>query len=229
MRTGERHSTTAPIRPADRGEDERRAQADDLGQHAGGDRRRELRAVAEEEERRRDPAELAIGDDRLANGRVGDVEYRRSAVADELLHRRRQASATSGRRRGRERDERIADRQDHHRRDRDRADAPAADRAVGDDRADERSDAAGGRDQADRRGSERQVVDREEDPGRPEHAPQDVVEHLREGEGAQDRVLEHDPDAHRDLGPHRFPGRRPVAVAVRASGSRAAALPTRRT
>ena len=181
-----------------RGKERRRPQADDLGQQARRERRRQLGADRPDLDRRRHAPQRAIVDPRLADRGLRDVVQGHCTVADQLLadEEAEREDRNAG---GRERDERETDARHEHRGDGRATDAQAPRDPLGDHRPDERAQATEARDDADRGGTEPQLVDREQDPDRPEHAPQRRHGHRRERECPDDRVSRDDRQAFADL------------------------------
>ncbi len=142
-------------------------------------------------------------DQGLADGHLGDVVDRDGRVGHELLHDETPDRDERQARR-RERHEGVADGRQHHGADRDRADPPAHRGTGGDDRADERRRATDPRDHAEHGRTELEVVEDEQEPGRPEDPPQRSEGHPGAHEGSKDRVVTDEAETDPDLGQDGF-------------------------
>ena len=99
----------------------------------------------------------------------------------------------------RQRDQQVAERREQERHDDQPAQAVAVRDPLGDERADQRPEPAEGRDHADRPGVQPELAVREQQPGRPEHAPHRRQAERAPQQAAQDRVVRDQAHARPDL------------------------------
>ena len=204
-RTGDRYRTAAPRSPPSGARNAIARKADDLGQEA---RRRRSRPAGRPRPANRNvevtrPSSRSV-DERLAHGHLGDVVDGHGRVRDELLAD--QAGDRHERQAGRgQRDEQVAEtptgaapRSRPGRSPSACVDRLATTAPMNDDAppTPAMSPTAAG--------LELELLEREQEPGRAEDAPQRREQHLGDREGAQDRVVDDQPEADADLVEHRL-------------------------
>ncbi len=153
-----------------RPEERRRAQPDGLREETADDRADEGREHHHDPHRRVHPPQVAVLDARLAHRDLGDVVDRDGGVADELLAHEERDRDERHAGRG-ERDQQVPQRGDQQRRHHEPAEPEPPGRPLGEQRPHERPEPAERRHDADDGRIEAQLVVREQQPRRAEHAP----------------------------------------------------------